>query len=149
MPCLNVQRWIVCFCSPGSHLRELFAEESLTTFPGYLLEHQHSASLLIYSHFRHHPHHLRGEMMVPVYPPACLPACLPRNTLKSSEFKSSSRRSFRAPRRRLWSFRQIPVPPGFPHNTAASWQCTEPNQRLRENERLRYRKRETCCCHCK
>lgn len=121
MPCLNVQRWIVSFCSHGSHLRELFAEEYLTTFPGYLLEHQHSASLLIYSHFRHHPHKLRGEMMGPVYPPACLP----RNTLKSSEFKSSSRRSLRAPCRRLWSFTQILVPPGFPHNTAASWQSTE------------------------
>lgn len=133
IPCLKVQRWIVCYSSHGVHLRELFAEESLTTFPGYLLK-QHSASLLIYSHFRHHPHHLQGEMMGPVYPPAYLP----RNTLKSSEFKSSWRRSLRAPCRGLWSFAQIPVPPGFPHNTATSWQSTKARrtaERKRETER--------------
>lgn len=72
---------------------ELFAEESFTSFPGYLLKHQHNACLLIYSHFRHHPQHLQGETMGTVRSPACLP----RNTLKSSEFKSSSRRSLRAP----------------------------------------------------
>lgn len=75
-----------------------------------------------------------------------LPACLPRNTLKSLEFKYSSRRSLRAPRRCLWSFTENPVPPGFPHNTAASWWCIE---QLRENERLRQRERETSCRHCK
>jgi len=87
MPCLNVQRWIpvVSFCSHGSYLRELFVE-SLNISPGYLLEHKHSASLLMYSYFRPQRHHLRGEMMGPVYP-ACSPACLPKNTFKSSEFK--------------------------------------------------------------
>lgn len=121
--CLNAPRWIVCLCSHGSHVgksNELFAEESLTTFPGYLLEHQHSTSLLIYSHFRHHSCRLWGEDDGP-----CVPTCLPRNTLKSSEFKSSSRRSLRAPCRSLWSFTQIPVPPGFPRNTAESWRCME------------------------
>lgn len=134
MPWLNVQRWIVCFCSPGSHLRELFAEESLTTFAGYLLEHQHSASLLIYSHSQ--------------APSTSSPggdACLPRNTLKSSEFKSSSRRSLRAPCRHSWSFTQIPVPQGLPHNAGASWQCIK----LDGREKMRDGGKGTRCRHCK